>query len=81
MQSICLAESRSSAQLDITPLIEDRDPVGKHANNFLIPSFGTSDEPRDIMGKWQRRYEINTKGLVFEDSTTPGKVSSRDLCP
>ena len=30
------------------------------------------------MDKWQRRYTINTKGLVLEDSTTPGKAS--DVC-
>ena len=34
------AESRSTAQLDVTPQIENRNPVGKHADNFLIPSFG-----------------------------------------
>ena len=35
MQSICLVESRSTAQPDVTPLIENRNPAGKHADNFL----------------------------------------------
>ena len=41
MQLICLAESRSNAQLDSTPLIKNRNPVGKCVDNFLIPPFGT----------------------------------------
>ena len=30
------------------------------------------------MNKWQRRLEINTKGLVFEDYTTPVRLSRRE---
>ena len=44
-------ESRSPAQLDITPLIKNRNPVGKHADNFLIPSFGTCRRTQGYKGQ------------------------------
>ena len=64
------------SRTDITPLIDIRDPVGK----WQMTSWSLrSDEPRDTMGKWQRGHKSNVKGLVFENSTTPGKASRGDL--
>ena len=81
MQSIGLVESRSNTQLDVTPLIDTRNSVGKHTDIISCSSCSDLiDEPRDNGDKWQRRCLINAKGLVFEDSTTPGKASRRELC-
>ena len=30
--------------------------------------------------QWQHRHKIDAEGLVFEDFTTPGEVSRRELC-
>ena len=39
------------AQLNITPLIKKRNPVGKHVDNFLIPSFGAYRRTKGYKGK------------------------------
>ena len=59
---------------------KDQNPVDKHVDNFVSLRFvadrltqGQSETSGDV------DTLINTAGLVFEDFTTPGKVSRRDL--
>ena len=58
----------------------DQNSVDKHADNFVSPAFVTTGRTK---GQSETRGVvdalINTTGLVFEDFTTPGKVSRRDL--
>ena len=60
---------------------KDQNPVDKHADNFVSLRFvadgltqGQSETSGDV------DTLINAAGLVFEDFTTPGKASRRDLC-
>ena len=59
---------------------KDQNPVDKYVDNFVSLRFvadrltqGQSETSGDV------DTLINTAGLVFEDFTTPGKVSRRDL--
>ena len=59
----------------------DQNSVDEHADDFVSPEFVT-------MGRTKGQSEtrgvvdalIDATGLVFEDFTTPGKASRRDLC-
>ena len=58
----------------------DQNSVDKHVDNFVSLGFvadgltkGQSETSGDVDAL------INAAGLVFEDFTTPGKVSRRDL--
>ena len=42
--------NRTGASMDVTPLIENRDPVGEHVDNFLIPSFRTCQRTQGHKG-------------------------------
>ena len=59
----------------------DQNSVDKCADNFVSPAFVTIGRTK---GQSETRGVadtlIDTTGLVFEDFTTPGKVSRRDLC-
>ena len=58
----------------------DQNSVDKYVDNFVSPEFVTigrtkgQSETRGVVDTL-----IDTTGLVFEDFTTPGKVSRRDL--
>ena len=59
---------------------KDQNPVDKYVDNFVSLRFvadrltqGQSETSGDV------DTLIDTAGLVFEDFTTPGKVSRRDL--
>ena len=58
----------------------DQNSVDKCADNFVSPAFVTTGRTK---GQSETRGVvdtlIDTTGLVFEDFTTPGKVSRRDL--
>ena len=58
----------------------DQNSVDKYADNFVSPAFVTTGRTK---GQSETRGVvdalIDTTGLVFEDFTTPGKVSRRDL--
>ena len=59
---------------------KDQNPVDKYVDNFVSPAFVTTGRTK---GQSETRGVadalIDTTGLVFEDFTTPGKVSRRDL--
>ena len=58
----------------------DQNSVDKHADNFVSLGFATVGLTK---GQSETSGDadtlINTAGLVFEDFTTPGKASRRDL--
>ena len=58
----------------------DQNSVDKYVDNFVSPAFVTIGRTK---GQSETRGAvdtlINTTGLVFEDFTTPGKASRRDL--
>ena len=58
----------------------DQNSVDKYADNFVSPAFVTIGRTK---GQSETRGVVDTlidaTGLVFEDFTTPGKASRRDL--
>ena len=95
-QSICLAESRSNAQLDVTPLIENHDPVGKCVGDFLItflqlfhqmgPDPVPSKQSDWCTGRQHSKKHSQTQSLLNEirdlcASSMSLRSASRDLLP
>ena len=72
------------AQLDITPLVDRQDSVGKHVDGFIVPQVWTLQRTKgrhQQVALWMcAGCLINTKGLAFEDLSTPGETSRRDFC-
>ena len=58
----------------------DQNSVDKHADNFESLEFAPVGQTKGQSGtSGDADALINATGLVFEDFTTPGKASRRDL--
>ena len=71
-----LVESRSKLnQMLSLHLSTDRTQLASTWTGSLSLKLGCLNEPRDGTNKWLCGCLINTKGLAFEDLSTPGKMS------